>query len=314
MREEEMQTRRIGSLTASLVGLGCNNFGRRTDERRTAEVVAAALDSGISFFDTADMYGDTLSEQYLGRALAGRRKDAVIATKFGWALDEERKGGASPAYVRRAAEDSLRRLGTDHIDLYQLHKPDPTVPIADTLAALDELVKAGKVREIGCSNFSAAQLREAEAAVRAGAARFVSVQNEYSLLKREPEQEVLPECERLGIAFLPYFPLASGLLSGKYRLGRPAPSGSRITPDGRFSDLLSEGMLRRVEALIAFAETRGRTILELAFSWLASRKPVASVIAGATSPEQVRANAAAADWRLTAEELAQVDRILAQAD
>jgi aryl-alcohol dehydrogenase-like predicted oxidoreductase len=314
MREEEMQTRRIGSLTASLVGLGCNNFGRRTDERRTAEVVAAALDSGINFFDTADMYGDTLSEQYLGRALAGRRKDAVIATKFGWALDEERKGGASPAYVRRAAEDSLRRLGTDHIDLYQLHKPDPTVPIADTLAALDELVKAGKVREIGCSNFSAAQLREAEAAVRAGAARFVSVQNEYSLLKREPEQEVLPECERLGIAFLPYFPLASGLLSGKYRLGRPAPSGSRITPDGRFSDLLSEGMLRRVEALIAFAETRGRTILELAFSWLASRKPVASVIAGATSPEQVRANAAAADWRLTAEELAQVDRILAQAD
>lgn len=309
-----MQTRRIGSLTASLVGLGCNNFGRRTDERRTAEVVAAALDSGINFFDTADMYGDTLSEQYLGRALAGRRKDAVIATKFGWALDEERKGGASPAYVRRAAEDSLRRLGTDHIDLYQLHKPDPTVPIADTLAALDELVKAGKVREIGCSNFSAAQLREAEAAVRAGAARFVSVQNEYSLLKREPEQEVLPECERLGIAFLPYFPLASGLLSGKYRLGRPAPSGSRITPDGRFSDLLSEGMLRRVEALIAFAETRGRTILELAFSWLASRKPVASVIAGATSPEQVRANAAAADWRLTAEELAQVDRILAQAD
>jgi aryl-alcohol dehydrogenase-like predicted oxidoreductase len=314
MREEEMQTRRIGSLTASLVGLGCNNFGRRTDERRTAEVVAAALDSGINFFDTADMYGDTLSEQYLGRALAGRRKDAVIATKFGWALDAERTGGASPAYVRRAAEDSLRRLGTDHIDLYQLHKPDPTVPIADTLAALDELVKAGKVREIGCSNFSAAQLREAEAAVRAGAARFVSVQNEYSLLKREPEQEVLPECERLGIAFLPYFPLASGLLSGKYRLGRPAPSGSRITPDGRFSDLLSEGMLRRVEALIAFAETRGRTILELAFSWLASRKPVASVIAGATSPEQVRANAAAADWRLTAEELAQVDRILAQAD
>ena len=306
-----MQHRRIGSLTVSLVGLGCNNFGRRIDERRTAEVVAAALDSGITFFDTADMYGDTLSEQYLGRALAGRRKDAVIATKFGWELDQQRKG-AHPDYVPRAAEDSLRRLGTDYIDLYQLHKPDPSVPIGDTLAALDRLVKAGKVREIGCSNFSAAQLREAEAAVRGGAARFVSVQNEYSLLTREPEQEVLPECERLGIAFLPYFPLSSGLLSGKYRLGKPAPSGSRITPDGRFSDLLASEMLRKVEALIAFAERRGHTILELAMSWLASRKPVASVIAGATSPEQVRANASAAGWTLTPAELAEIDRILAQ--
>ena len=306
-----MLHRKIGSLTVSLVGLGCNNFGRRIDERRTGEVVAAALDAGITFFDTADMYGDTLSEQYLGRALAGRRHQAVIATKFGWELDEKRRG-ASAAYVRRAADDSLRRLGTDHIDLYQLHKPDPTVPIGDTLAALDEQVKAGKVREIGCSNFSAAQLREAEAAVRQGAARFVSVQNEYSLLKREPEQEVLPECERLGLVFLPYFPLSSGLLSGKYRLGKPAPSGSRITPDGRFSDLLSNDMLRKVEALIAFAEGRGRTILELAFSWLASHKPVASVIAGATSPEQVRANAAAADWALTPAELAEIDRILAE--
>jgi aryl-alcohol dehydrogenase-like predicted oxidoreductase len=305
-----MQHRRIGSLEVSLVGLGCNNFGRRIDERRTAEVVAAALESGINFFDTADMYGDTLSEQHLGRALGRQRGQAVIATKFGWAIDEKRKG-ASPAYVRRAVEDSLRRLGTDYIDLYQLHQPDPTVPIGDTLVALDELVRAGKVREIGCSNFSAEQMRAAQAAVRPGAARFVSVQNEYSLFKREPEQEVLPECERLGIAFLPYFPLSSGLLSGKYRLGQAAPAGSRITPDGRFSELLSENMLRRVEALIAFAESRGRTILELAFSWLASRKAVASVIAGATSPEQVRANAAAADWRLTAEELAEIDRILA---
>jgi aryl-alcohol dehydrogenase-like predicted oxidoreductase len=291
------------------VGLGCNNFGRRIDERRTAEVVAAALDYGITLFDTADMYGDTLSEQYLGRALGRRRGEAVIATKFGWELDKERKG-ASPAYLRRAVEDSLRRLGTDCIDLYQLHKPDPSVPIGDTLAGLDELVKAGKVREIGCSNFSASQLREAEAAVRAGAARFVSVQNEYSLLEREPEREVLPLCERLGIAFLPYFPLSSGLLSGKYRLGKPAPSGARITPDGRFSELLAEDVMRRVEGLIAFAESRNRTILELAFSWLASRKPVASVIAGATSPEQVRANAAAAEWRLTAQDLAEVDRIL----
>ena len=305
-----MQHRRIGSLEVSLVGLGCNNFGRRLDEKRAAEVITAALDAGVTFFDTADMYGDTLSEQYLGRALARRRQDAVIATKFGWTLDSERKG-ARPDYIRRAVEDSLRRLGTDRIDLYQLHQPDPNVPIADSLAALDGLVKAGKVREIGCSNFSAAQLREAETAVRDGAARFVSVQNEYSLMKREPEREVLPECERLGIAFLPYFPLSSGLLSGKYRLGRPAPAGTRITPDGRFASLLSEPVLRRVEALIAFAAARGRTILELAISWLASRTAVASVIAGATSPEQVRANAAAAGWHLTAADLAEIDRILA---
>ena len=304
-----MEHRRIGSLKVSLVGLGCNNFGRRLDEKRTAEVVGAALDAGVTFFDTADMYGDTLSEEYLGLALAGRRKHAVIATKFGWALDSERKG-ARPEYVRRAVEDSLRRLGTDHIDLYQLHQPDPSVPLADTLAALDGLVKAGKVREIGCSNFSAAQLREAQAAVRDGAARFVSVQNEYSLMQREVEREVLPECERLDLAFLPYFPLSSGLLSGKYRLDRPAPSGTRITPDGRFSALLSEKVLRRVEDLIAFAEARGHTILELAMSWLASRPAIASVIAGATSPEQVRANAAAAGWRLSPADLAEVDRIL----
>jgi aryl-alcohol dehydrogenase-like predicted oxidoreductase len=308
-----MEHRRIGSLEVSLVGLGCNNFGGRLDEKRTAQVVGAAIDAGITFFDTADMYGNTLSEEYLGKAIAARRKDIVIATKFGWALDEKRKG-AHPDYVRRAAEDSLRRLGTEVIDLYQLHKPDPTVPIADTLAALDGLVKAGKVREIGCSNFSAAQIREAEAAVRDGAARFVSVQNEYSLMQREPEQEVLPECEGLGLAFLPFFPLSSGLLSGKYRLGRPAPAGARITPDGRFSALLGDDVLRRVENLIAFAEGRGHTILELAVSWLASRPTVASVIAGATSPEQVKANAAAAAWRLNAGELEQVDRILSRRD
>ena len=203
-----MEHRRIGSLEISLVGLGCNNFGRRLDEKRTAEVVGAAIDAGITFFDTADMYGDTLSEQYLGHALGARRKEVVIATKFGWALDSARKG-ARPDYVRRAVEDSLGRLGTDCIDLYQLHQPDPSVPVADTLAALDGLVKAGKVREIGCSNFSAAQLREAASAVRPGAARFVSVQNEYSLLQREAEQEVLSECERLDLAFLPYFPLSA---------------------------------------------------------------------------------------------------------
>ena len=304
-----MEHRRIGSLQVSLVGLGCNNFGRKLDGKGTREVVAAALDAGITFFDTADMYGDTRSEQYLGRALGARRQDVVVATKFGWELDEQRKG-AAPAYIRRAVEDSLRRLGTDRIDLYQLHKPDPSVPIADTLGALGELVEAGKVLEIGCSNFSLAQLREAAAAAAPGAARFVSVQNEYSLMKREAEQEVLPECERTGMAFLPFFPLASGLLSGKYRLGRPAPEGGRIAPDSRYGFWLELENLRRVEGLIAFAEGRGRSLLELAISWLVRWRPVASVIAGATTPEQVRANAGAAGWRMTPAELAEIDRIL----
>ena len=300
-----------------MVGLGCNNFGWRLDEARSAEVIAAALDAGISFFDTADLYGGTESERFLGRALAPVRERVVIATKFGWQLDARRKG-ASPAYVRRAADASLRRLRTDRIDLYQLHRPDPTVPIEETLGALEELVRAGKVREIGCSNFSAEQLRAAEDAVapssRARAARFASVQNEYSLLQRAPEVEVLPECERLGLAFLPYFPLASGLLTGKYRLGAPPPEGTRLTTAaGGRASVLGERSLGRVEALARFAESRGRTLLELAVSWLLSRRPVASVIAGATSPAQVRANAAAAGWRLDAAELAAVDVLLGDA-
>lgn len=300
-----MQKRKIGSLEVSVVGLGCNNFGTRIDEAATVEVVGAALDAGIDFFDTADVYGRGKSEEYLGRALGGRRGAVVIATKFGSTMDEQRRG-ARPEYVRRAAEDSLRRLGTDYIDLYQIHRPDPEVPIADTLGALDELVRAGEVREIGCSNFSADQLREAEAAARGGA-RFASVQNEYSLLHRHPEPETLPECERQGLAFLPYFPLASGLLTGKYRRGREAPQGTRITEGGWRSDVLTDENLERVEGLVAFAEGRGHTLLELAFSWLLARPSVASVIAGATSPAQVRGNAAAVGWRLTGAELAEVD-------
>lgn len=304
-----METRRIGALEVPVVGLGCNNFGGRLDAAATARVVDAALASGITFLDTADIYGGTLSEEYLGQALGGRREDVVLATKFGMKVDEQRKG-ARPDYVRQALEDSLRRLRTDRIDLYQLHQPDPAVPIADTLAALGEAVRAGKVREIGCSNFSAAQLREAQAAVRDGAARFVSVQNEYSLLQREPEREVLAECERQNLAFVPYFPLASGLLTGKYRRGRAAPAGARIQQDGRFADLLAERNLEVVEKLIAFAEARGRTLLELAISWLLARPAVASVIAGATAPEQVAANAKAATWRLTSSDLAEIDAIV----
>lgn len=304
-----MEKRNIGSLQVSVAGLGCNNFGWRLDAEATAQVVHAALDAGITFFDTADIYGGTKSEEYLGQALRGRREQVVIATKFGMKVDEQRQG-AKPAYVRRAAEDSLRRLGTDYIDLYQLHQPDSETPIAETLAVLDELVKAGKVRELGCSNFSAQQVREAEAAVRAGAARFVSVQNEYSLLQREAEREVLPECRRLGLAFLPYFPLANGLLTGKYRAGRPAPQDTRISTQERFGKLLNERNLQAVEALLQFAESRGHTLLELAFCWLLARPMVASVIAGATSAQQVRSNAQSVGWKLAPADLAEVDRIL----
>jgi aryl-alcohol dehydrogenase-like predicted oxidoreductase len=305
-----MDTRRIGSLEVSVVGLGCNNFGRRLDSGATSAVVDAALDAGVDFFDTADVYGGTKSEEFLGRALSRRRDEVVLATKFGAQVDEQRKG-AKPEYVAQAVEDSLRRLRTDRIDLYQLHRPDPEVPIEDTLGALDELVRVGKVREIGCSNFSAEQLRAAERVTPDGAARFVSVQNEYSILHREPERDVLPECERLGIAFIPYFPLVSGLLTGKYRQGQPAPEGSRLQ-SGRGDSLLTDRNLSVVEELIEFSESRGHTILELAFSWLLTRSAVVSVIAGATSSEQARSNAAAAGWRLTDEELAEIDSIVSR--
>ena len=242
-----MDFRRIGSLRVSLVGLGCNNFARRLDYERTASVVDAALDAGINFFDTADIYGGTKSEEFLGRALGGRRESVILATKFGMTVDD-RRDGASQDYVRQACEDSLRRLRTDHIDLYQLHMPDSRTPIAQTLDALGDLVRQGKVREIGCSNFGARQLRDAADAAGTGA-RFVSVQNEYSLLHREPEKDVLQECARQGLAFLPYFPLASGLLTGKYAAGRPAPAGTRLAGRSPGVSLLSDRNLTIAEAL-----------------------------------------------------------------
>ncbi|WP_447983981.1 aldo/keto reductase [Nitrospira sp. Nam74] len=310
-KERTLETRRIGSLEVSVAGLGCNNFGWRIDYDATAAVIHAALDDGITFFDTADIYGGTRSEEFIGQAFGTRRDEIVIATKFGMAVDDQRRG-ARPEYVKQAAEDSLRRLRTDRIDLYQLHQPDPDVPIADTLGALDELVRAGKVREIGCSNFSVEQLREAEAAVRPGAARFVSVQNEYNLLHRDPERDVIPECRRLGIAFLPFFPLASGLLTGKYRRGQPPPEGSRLATIERFKKTATDRNLDIVENLLEFSTLRGHTLVELAMSWLASQPSVASVIAGATSLKQVKLNAAAVNWRLTSEELAEIDAILSR--
>jgi aryl-alcohol dehydrogenase-like predicted oxidoreductase len=307
-----METRRIGVLEVTVVGLGCNNFGRRLDGDATAAVVNAALDAGINFFDTADIYGGTQSEVLLGRALGARRSQVVVATKFGNPIDEHRRG-AKPAYIRAAVEDSLRRLGTDHIDLYQLHRPDPETPIRDTLEALDALVRAGKVREIGISNVSVEQIEEAaaEAAAHQGAARFVSVQNHYSLLERDAERGVLAAAERHGLSFLPYFPLASGLLSGKYRRGEPPPQGTRLAQAGgrRPDRFLTDRNLETVDALAELAASRGHSVLELAISWLAAQSPVASVIAGATTPAQVRANAAAASWRLDLGDLAAIDTI-----
>jgi aryl-alcohol dehydrogenase-like predicted oxidoreductase len=305
-----MYTRSIGSLAVSVVGLGCNNFGRRVDEAGTRSVLDAAIDAGVTFLDTADVYGDGQSETFLGRALQGRRERVVLATKFGWRGEGE-GGGGHPDHLPAALEASLRRLQVDHVDLYQLHRPDPGTPIADTLGALAELVRAGQVREIGCSNFSVDQLEQAEAAVAAGAPRFVSVQNQYSMLHRAPEQGVLEACERLSLAFVPYFPLKSGLLTGKYRLGRPLPPGARITADPRFAELVSDESLARVEGLIAFADEHGKALVDLAFAWLLARPTVASVIAGATTAEQVRRNASAASWRLGADELTALDALLA---
>ena len=303
-----MERRAIGTLEVSTVGLGCNNFGWRIDEAASRAVVAAALDAGITFFDTAELYGGGSSEEFLGRALGVRRRDVVVATKFGHRSGHPARGG-HPHNVRRAAHESLRRLRTDYIDLFQLHTPDPDVPIAETLGALGDLVVDGTVREVGCSNFSRAQLADADAAVTPHATRFASVQNEFSLLARA-EAPLVDACAREARAFLPYYPLASGMLTGKYRSGAPAPAGTRITDGGRYAPLLDERNLGLVEEFATFAEQRGAGLLDLAFAWLLSHPAVASVIAGATTPHQVSANAAAGAWALSPDERARVDQIL----
>ena len=284
-------------LRVSRVGLGCNNFGGRIDFEATRAVVDAALEVGITFFDTAAVYGGGGgSERFLGEILEGRRDRVVLATKFGW---EQDRGRGAREHVLSAIDASLERLRTDYVDLYYLHKPDPETPIGETLAALDELVRAGKARAIGCSNFSAAQLAEADrVAGEQGTARFAVLQNHFSLLERADDQDVLPLCRELGVAYVPYFPLASGLLTGKYRRGEPAPEGTRLA--GR---KIEDARLDRVAALERFAEERGHTLLELAVSALASTPGITSVIAGATKPEQVRANATAGSWHLSAEDL-----------
>jgi aryl-alcohol dehydrogenase-like predicted oxidoreductase len=307
-----MEMRAIGSIPVPLSGIGCNNFGRRIDEERSREVIDEAFEVGATLFDTADLYGDTASEEFLGRALKGRRDDAVVVSKFGMRTPPDGMTGGDPRWVRRACDESLRRLGTDRIDVYLLHEPDDQTPIEDTLSTMSSLVDAGKVLEIGCSNFSAKQLDEAEdAATELKIRRFVTVQNEYSLLAREARDEVVPACERLGIASMPYFPLASGMLTGKYHKGEPPPPGSRMAGPGGWDEFLTDERFELGERLGAFAERHGRTLLELALSWLASQDPVATVIAGATTAEQVRANAAAVEaWKMSGEELAELDELL----
>ena len=284
-------------LRVSRVGLGCNNFGGRIGFDETKAVVEAALEAGVTFFDTAESYGGGGgSERFLGEILEGRREQVVLATKFAYSHDG---GGGAAENVHRAIAGSLERLRTDYVDLYYLHRPDSATPIEETLRALDELVQAGTVRAIGCSNFSADQLSEADRVAREqGTMRFTVLQNQYSLLARDDDAEVLPLCRELEVAYVPYFPLASGLLTGKYRRGEPAPEGTRLA--GRDID---DERLARVERMTSFAEERGHTILELAISALASTPGMGSVIAGATKPEQVRANAAAAGWRLSDDEL-----------
>jgi aryl-alcohol dehydrogenase-like predicted oxidoreductase len=311
-----MRYRSLGNsgLVVSVAGLGCNNFGRGLDLDATRVVVDAALDAGVTLLDTADMYGGGGgSEEQLGEVLAGRRDEVVLASKFGhqgfdmgYGPAAGAKGGR--AYIRRAIEASLRRLRTDHLDLYQFHTPDPVTPVEETLAALTELVAEGKVRYIGNSNFTGWQIADAAHLAReTGTAAFVSAQNRWSLLERGAEAEIVPAARHFGLGVLPYFPLANGLLTGKVRKGQAPPPGSRLASRAAY---LSEDKLDRVEALIAWAAERGRTVLEVAVGALAAQPGCASVIAGATSPEQVKANAAAADWIPSAEDLASLDGII----
>ena len=296
-------------LRVSLVGLGCNNFGQRMDLESSRLVIHKALDAGITLFDTADVYGGRGgSETVLGQVLGDRRKDIVLASKFGMAMDEGEKVGASRRYIIAACEASLKRLKTDWVDLYQQHRPDPLTPAEETLRALDDLVRQGKVRYIGHSNFSPAQTTEAQWAARHfNLNSFVSAQDEYSLLKRDIEMEALGVYQRYGLGVLPYYPLASGLLTGKHKRGGAA-AGTRLAMP-MFSAFMSDKNFDIVEKLEAFVKARGRTMLELAFSWLAARPPVASIIAGATRPEQIEANVNAASWELSAEEMKEIDEI-----
>ena len=313
-----MEYRNLGEsgLKVSIVGLGCNNFGMLMNQNQTDAVVGTALDSGITLFDTADIYGDRgKSEIFLGKALAKKRDQVVIATKFGNPMGEgPYKTGASRRYIMRAVEDSLKRLGTDYIDLYQIHKPDTETPIEETLNALDDLVRDGKVRYLGCSNFQAWQLVEAQwIAQTSGMERFISAQNRYSLLSREIEPELIPAAENYGVGILPFFPLESGLLTGKYKFGKSPQKGTRWHAwKGRgpmANTFWSEARFAQVEELQAVCDKYGHSLIELAFGWLIAEPNVSSVIAGATKPTQIKTNVEAAEFILSEEEKAEIDII-----
>ena len=314
-----MKQRNLGKsgLLVSLVGLGCNNFGMRIDLEASRKVVHKALDAGITLLDTADIYGNKGgSEDFLGQILGSRRKDIVLATKFAMPMDDaETLKGASRRYIMRAVEDSLRRLRTDWIDLYQQHRPDPLTPIEETLRALDDLVRQGKVRYIGCSNLPAWQVVEAQwTAKHHNLNAFVSCQDEYSLVVRKIESDLVPAMQTYNMGLLPFFPLASGLLTGKYKRNAPLPEGTRLANTQRLADrYISDANWTIVEKLSEFAAARGHSLLELAFSWLAARPYVSSVIAGATKPEQIEQNIKAAEWALTPEEVAEVDKLCGKA-
>ncbi|MGO9604765.1 MAG: aldo/keto reductase [Candidatus Binataceae bacterium] len=310
-----MEYRNLGDsgLKVSIAGLGCNNFGMRCDAEQTRTVVHRALDEGVTLFDTADIYGNRGgSEEMLGKALGSRRRDIIVASKFGMAMGEgPYLHGASRRYVVAAAEASLRRLGTDYIDVYQLHAPDPETPQEETLAALDDLVRAGKVRYLGNSNFTGWQVADADWISRTrGIARYVSAQNEYNLLDRRIERDLLPACRKFGLGMLPYFPLASGFLTGKYRPGAEVPKGTRFAlMQPMAKRILNDQNFATLTKLEEFARGRGHSMVDLAMSWLASQPIVSSVIAGATRPDQVTENVKACGWKLSAEELKEVDTI-----
>jgi aryl-alcohol dehydrogenase-like predicted oxidoreductase len=312
-----MEFRRTGSsgLVVSVVGLGCNNFGMRIDADASRAVVDAAFDEGITFFDTADIYGGGQSEEFLGQALQGRRDEAVIATKFGAPTGKgPYRSGGSRRYVVGACEASLRRLGTDHVDLYYLHYPDAATPIDETLSALDDLVHQGKARYVASSNFAAWQLVEAELTAGArGTERFVACQVEWNLLQRTVEREVVPACRRYDIGIVPYFPLASGLLTGKYQRGEAFPEGSRLDAMPYFASVATDANFDTIDRLAAVARDAGRGLVDLAMSWLACQAGVCSVLVGATRPEQVKANVGATDWQLSTDELAAVAEALTPA-
>lgn len=309
-----MEYRRLGNagVKVSLLGLGTNNFGQRCDYDQSKRVIDQSLDIGATHIDTANIYGGQKSEEFIGKALKGKRQQAFIATKFGMAMGQHpTMKGASRAHMMDQVHGSLKRLDTDYIDLYFLHQPDFDTPIDETMRAFDDLVTQGKVRYIGCSNFAAWQLSDANSAAdQKNLTSFTSIQNHYNMLRREAETDVVPYCKFSGVGLIPFFPLASGMLTGKYKQGQPAPVGTRLAGGGYWASMLNEKNFKNVEKLEGFAKERGHTVGELAIAWLASNPTVCSIISGATKPEQVVENARGLEWKLKPEDMKELDKLV----